>query len=634
MKLLEPIRIGEMWLKNRIVMAPMGTRLASEIGAVTGATKEYYKERARGGVGLIITETSWVSYPAGKYGLTHLRADEDRFIAGLNDLAEVVQAEGARIALQLYHAGRYGVGLDLVSASDVPHPFNGIVPRPLNSEEIKSLVEAFAESAGRARQAGFDAVEIHGAHGYLINQFLSPYTNRRTDEYGGTIEGRARFALEIVQAVRRKVGSKFPIIFRMSADEFVEGGLKLDESKVIAQMLEGAGVNALHVSAGIYESISWMMQPPARPKACLIHLAQGIKQKVSIPVISVGSITDPMLAEQILKEGKTDLVAMGRSLIADPEVPKKTAQGKFEDIRPCIRCNRCVERIFSHRRIRCTVNAFAGREAEFKLRPSQQPKSVLVVGGGPGGMEAARVLALRGHQVSLWEKRQRLGGLLPSAAQPPHKEELLEFTRWLEKQIEHLGVDIKLNSEVTPETVAELKPDAVIVATGSSPCVPQFPMSREANVVQAQDVLEETVNSGDTVIVAGGGTVGSETAEFLAEKGKQVTIVEMLDDIATDMEAITRSLLLARVREKGVRVLTSRRVREVTPKGLVVVDKEENEEELLADMLVLAIGSQPNRELLEKLSEKVAEVYAVGDCVMPRKIMNAVYEAAHIALEI
>ena len=249
-------------------------------------------------------------------------------------------------------------------------------------------------------------------------------------------------------------------------------------------------------------------------------------------------------------------------------------------------------------------------------------------------MEAARVLALRGHQVSLWEKRQRLGGQLPSAAQPPHKEELLGFSRWLERQIENLGVDIKLNSEVTPETVAELKPDAVIVAVGSSPCVPQFPISREANMVQAQDVLEETVSSGDTVIVAGGGTVGSETAEFLAEKGKQVTIVEMLEDIATDMEAINRSLFLPRLHEKGIKVLTSRIVREVTPKGLVVADKEGNEEELLADTVVLATGNQPDRELLEKLSGKVAEVYSVGDCVMPRKIMDAVYEAAHIALEI
>ncbi len=387
-KLFEPIQIGNIQLRNRIVMPAMGTQLASDTGAVTERLIDYHVERARGLVGLNITEVACVDSPLGKTIVNQLRIDHDRYVPGLNHLAQSIHACGGKIAVQLHHAGRQTSlavtdGLQSVSASDVEYyDRHGIPPgawvskpRPLTIEEIEGLVEKFADSADRAKRAQMDAVEVHGAHGYLIGQFLSPYTNKRTDGYGGSLERRMRFALEILQRVREKVGAHFPVIFRISADEMIPEGLKLGEAKVICKTLENAGVDAINVSAAIYESEHWCEQPMATPRGCLTHLSAGIKEAVGVPVIAVGRINDPTLAERILQEGKADMVAMGRALLADPELPRKAREGRLEDIRKCTACNiGCIYRVgWQGLSISCQVNPSVGREREFRIVPADSP---------------------------------------------------------------------------------------------------------------------------------------------------------------------------------------------------------------------------------------------------------------------
>ncbi|MBI4271459.1 MAG: FAD-dependent oxidoreductase [Candidatus Rokubacteria bacterium] len=487
--LFDPITIRGVEIPNRIVMPPMTTRLAAPDGGVTPELIQYFVARAEGGAGLITVEMCSPD-PAGRHRARELGISDDRFVAGLRELTSRLKAAGSRASVQIGHAGGHTrqdvTGHPPVAPSALPHVVQEVdtrrvVPEELTTEGIRAVVQAFAEAAERAKRAGFDAVEVHGAHGYLIAQFLSPLDNRRGDEYGGSLRNRARFALEVVEACRKRVGD-FPLVFRFSADEYAPGGFTPEEARELACWLVEAGVDVLHVSAGCYRSLpsgAVMIPPMSYPGGVFLHLARAIKAVVPVPVIAVGRLHDPAIAAMAVREGHADMVALGRQLIADPEWPRKVREGRTDEIRPCIACNTCVDGMREGHHVKCLVNPWAGREGQRRTSGADRPRRVLVVGGGPAGMEAARRMAERGHRVLLVERRRELGGQLRLAAKAPLFQNVetsapvvLTFVEFLARQLERAGVEVRLGETVIRELIDELKPETVVLATGASYRVP------------------------------------------------------------------------------------------------------------------------------------------------------------------
>jgi NADPH-dependent 2,4-dienoyl-CoA reductase/sulfur reductase-like enzyme len=507
------------------------------------------------------------------------------------------------------------------------------MPKELSQEEIQKIIEAFGQAARRVKETGADGVEIHMAHGYLIDQFLSPFSNKRTDEYGGDSDRRMKMAVEVLRAVRNQVGSEFTVLCRLSADEYVEGGLKLEDTKEIAKALERNGADALHISACVAAS-GYLNHPPYyADEGVFVHLAQGIKLVVSIPVIAVGRIRTPELANQILEENKADLISMGRALIADPNLPIKALQGKTEEIIPCISCNRCVLSIRKGA-LQCAVNPETGREATFIPKKTDRPKKVWVIGGGPAGMKAAEIAALRGHQVTLYEKKESLGGKFLLAAIPPKKEILREFVDYLVRQVEKLPIKIIVGKPFTPASLRRGKPDGVIIATGAKPFFPPIDGIQDSKVIPVEDALLGDLSLGSKVLVVGGGGIGAEVADYLSEIGKEVTLIEMLEGIALDLVAHLQYFLNKRLREKKVQILTSTKATRFEKGGLWVEDSQGTRKLEGYDSIVLALGSTPNDEIVKSLKAKVPEVYVIGDASKPREVMEALVEAEEIALKI
>ena len=643
MKLLfTPININKLEVKNRMVLPPMGTGFASEDGQVTERMINYYKERAKGGVGLIIVEITAVERRGRP--LRGLLVDHDRFIRGLQRLSKAIKRHGTKAAIQLHHLG--GVRGSAIFTQIPPvgpsffsaYPAGlGPVPRTLTTKEIRDLVMKFAEASRRIKEAGFDAIEIHCTHSYLIDQFMSPRFNHRTDSYGGSLENRARFACEVVSCVREKVGKDFPIICRMTGDEYVEGGITLEDAKMNAGLLIRSGADCLSVSVGVSDYV--VPNPPmCFPEGCFLPLAEGIKKVVKVPVIGVGRISNTELAEQALVEGKADLIAMGRALIADPYLPQKVMKGKVEDITPCIYCNQgCVDRVLQGLDITCLVNPAVGREKEFEMISTKIPKKVLIVGAGPAGLKAAIVAKKRGHDVVLAEKEERLGGQLNYAFKPPKKAGIKRLIDYFSGQVGQLRIKTYLGKQVTKEFTKEVNPNVIVIATGSTPAIPKISGVNGDNVSFATEILEEKKRIwGEKVIVVGGGQVGLETAEFLGETGKKVTVLEMLGEAGIDLSPRTKKFLMRRLSEKDVQILVNRKVMEISSEG-VQVDHFGQHEKFPCDAVVVAVGSSPERTLLQELEEIIPELdgfYIAGDCIEPRKALEAIYEGALVGNEI
>ena len=628
-RILEPFHLGPLPLRNRLVMAPITSQYADEKGRVTEQLKAHYEARARGGTGLIIVEASYVD-PVGQAFANQLGIYDDGLLPGLRDLADVIKRHGAVAAIQLHHGGRMAksslTGMQPVAPSAIADP-RGELPRELTVEEIRSTADSFARAAVLAKQAGFDAVEIHGAHSYLIDEFISRAANKRTDEYGGDIANRARFLVEVIAAVRAAAGAEYPLWVRTNGREYgVEEGTSLEEAVEVARLAEQAGSLAVHVSAYGPSTPTNRTTAVFKP-AVIADLAAAMKRALKMPVMAVGRIT-PESAEELLEEGITDLVAVGKALLAEPELANKLAAGKEEDIVPCIACMHCRDTLMAPDTlgIRCQVNPRLGNDHEPAPAAAAVVKRVLVVGGGPGGMGAATAAASRGHAVTLWEKGRCLGGQLLQAAVPPHKDRMACFTRYLETRLNRQGVAIELQRDATVEAIMEEKPDVVVLATGARAALPDIPGLDECTPVTAGAVLDGSAKTGKRVVVIGGELVGCETAEYLAERGRSVTVTRRGKEMATRVGPSLRQFFLERLQQKGVVLLPGVRYEEARPGALVVGTPDGRMRTLEADTLVLAAGSVPDISLYEGLKGKVAELYIVGDCVEPRALGDAVRE--------
>ena len=634
--LFSPFSIGTLKMQNRIVMPPMATNYATPDGFATDRQTAYYVERARGGVGYITVEHTGI-LQQGKASPNMLLISSDEHVSRIERMVEAVHEAGGKIVVQINHAGRQTsstiTGSPIVAPSPIACPTTNEVPRELSIGEIEEIVEAFSLAAQRVKKVGADGVELHMAHGYLICSFLSPFSNQRRDQYGGNIQGRARFAREVLRSVRNRVGPDFPIICRLSGDEYVDGGLGIEQTKHIAQTLEKEGADVLHISACNHAS-GYLNQPPYYvEEGVFVHLAEAIKSVVSIPVITVGRIRNPVMADEIVRDGKADLVSMGRPLISDPHMPNKAKEGRFEEINLCISCNRCIQTLRKEA-VRCAVNPEAGNEYRFKISKSDRPKKVLIVGGGPGGLKAAEVAALRGHQVTLFEKDHELGGRMRLAAIPPKKAIWKDFLDYLERRVRGLAVTLELGKKFTVDMLKTIKPDAVIVASGALPLFPEWKGMEESGALSVDAVLSKEVGVGKRVLVVGGGGIGAETADYLSEMGKEVTLVEMLEEIASDLVAHLKHHLSQRLTEKGVTVLTSAKVKELG-KGYALVEEASGTGKIDGfDTIVLAVGSKPNDRIAKSLEKKVPELYVIGDASEPREALEAVYEGEEIALKI
>lgn len=684
-RLLSPFQIRHVKLRNRIMSPAHTLYFASEEGYVTDTMIASYEALARGGVGLIVIEFSCVDYPKGIDGIRNVGNSDDKYIPGLSKLTQAIHKSDCPVFLQLAHSGPAAApvpGIRRVSSShlsDDERPAANLLAKfapaeELTISEIENLVDKFARAAERAQRAGFDGVEVHGAHPYLVNSFLSRIWNKRRDSYGcQELSTRAKFATEIIHEIKERLGPDFPVGIRMNGAEYGhEKGITSQESQQFAKMFEKTGADYLSVSSWGYGDYIGVLAPEQllypepkekvmpvaklinRPGA-LVPLADAVKKAVSIPVIAVGRL-DHNLGEWILKENKADLIGMVRRLMADPELPNKVASGKLKDIAPCTACTECTSRFSKDKPIRCRINASLGRELEHPIKGAMNKKKILVVGGGPAGMEAARVAALRGHDVFLFEKNRKLGGLLPIAAliKGLEIEDIVALVRYFNTQLKNLGVEIRLGEEVNLAVIEDIKPDVVVIAAGGIVDIPQIPGIDGHNVIKTSDLYRTLMfymrflgpkilrfltrfwmPLGEKIIVIGGLIQGCELAEFLVKRGRKVTVVEKSEELGTGMPIRHKDILIDWLGKKGVSMLAGVTYEEISEKGLTIITKEGKTQVLEADNICTALPFQPNIELLQEIKGRFSEVHRIGDAGdVPQRMIDAIADGFRVGCTI
>ncbi|MDP6692626.1 MAG: NADH:flavin oxidoreductase [Alphaproteobacteria bacterium] len=639
--LFQPGRIGALEIPNRIVFAATSTELADGEGLVTDEMIEFYGERARGGTGLIVVEATYVDQE-GKRLKHNLMLHEDGCIPGMTRLVDAVHQAGARIALQINHGGRESVpevsGSVPLAPSAQVSGFTGVgdavIPRELTIAEIEGIVGRFADAAARAQQAGFDAVEIHGAHGYLAGQFLSPVCNTRQDRYGHDTAGRAQFGVELVRAIKARTGDDYPVIFRMNGRDHVPGGLELDAAVESAVLFAAAGADAISVSGGQHASRPYMIVPGmATKRACYADYSAAVRARLDVPVMTVGRINTPDLAEDILERGDADYICLSRGLIADPYFGAKAKAGKAGEIAPCIACNECIATIHLHKGLACTVNPMVSRELALKPILARQvtPKRLAVIGGGAAGMAAATMAAKRGHAVQLFEKAAQLGGQLNLAHQPPHREEIGRLLDYLRSEVERLGIQVNLNATPGPD---ELQADALIIGIGAEPVQTQVPGAELADVLYGWRVLAGSDKPGQNCVVVGGGLVGVEVADMLAEQGRNIVLVAR-SELLRKAVHVDKVHYLDRMDSFGIEVMTHTRVVEIRP-GEVVLQPEGRLRRTVegVDSIIYCTGYHKREDEALPYEALDIPVHYVGDVLGSRKFFQAIEEGTLAALEI
>lgn len=663
--LFKPITIGTMQLKNRIAM-PCINHSYSADGVANDRLVAYYAARAKGGVGLITVGGCAVHELGRSFQIICIY--NDKFNEGLKKLTHAVHEHDTKIVVQLYHAGGYAkskdIGAQAVAPSAIFSKYTHETPKEMSREDIEIAKQSFIDGAQRAKRVGFDGVELIASAGYLIAEFLSPYTNERTDEFGGTWENRSRFLLELVKGIKYACGQNFPVIIRLSGNDFVLAGNDNNNAVLVAKLLEENGVDAINVTGGWHES-RIPQTTGELPAGGYTYLAARIKQAIGIPVLASNRINDPIEAERIIALGFSDMVNMGRALLADPELPNKAKEGRLNEIRRCIACGQgCYDRRFSGQDVCCMINYSAGRELEIAHQPVAKPKNILVVGGGAAGMEFAINATQRGHKVTLWEKGDRLGGQLHYASKPIGKRDFRYLLEYQTNMLQKLNVTVEMHKVATEQNIVAFQPDAVVIASGSEPIEAPFPIESDgSNIVQAIDVLAGRFIPGQEVIVVGGGAVGCETAVFLADEGtlsaeqtkflmlhkaetdetihdllkystRKVSIVEMAKDVGKDIGISTRWGVKKHIKQLGITCLTETKVVAVTEAGVRIQTSDGEIKDIRAATVVLAIGSRPKDILSKELAGKIQEVYVIGDAVSSGKIINCINNAVELSSKI
>ena len=662
--LFSPIRINKLEIKNRIAYPGLAL-LYSYDGKLNDRYEHYFREKARGGAGIVTVGPVAVDFLAAGHAALSLAHNDA--IPAFRKLAALIKREGARAWIQLHHGGAYAFPLFLdgkepIAPSAIFSRFSGVTPREMTIDDIRYVQEAFAGTAQRAQEAGFDGVEILGSAGYLITQFLSPLKNRRTDAYGGSFENRTLFVRELLELVRRRLGDNYPLTIRMAGNDFIPGSNTDAETPLIAKVYENSSIDAINVTGGWHES-NVPQLPMEMPRQAYAYLASTIKKAVSVPVMASNRITTPGDAETLLREGYADMVNLGRVLIADPYWPEKARQNKAEEIRPCVACSQgCMDQIFSGMPLFCITNPRAGLEAERTISKAANPKKVMVVGSGVGGLEAAVTAAAIGHTVELYEKKSDIGGQLNIAAAPPGKQELLEILRYYQAMISKYGVRVHLNMEVTSESVLNKKPDYIIIAEGAEASTPPITGVNDAKVITSWQVLEDNPPLGNNVGIIGGGSVGLETALFVAARGtisaevlnflftyeaestdrlrellfqgtSRVTVFEMLPKMGVDMGKSSRWVMMANLKRHGVTMITGAKVAAITG-GEITYEKEGCLKHIQFDQVILATGSKSVRRLSQEVAQLDIPMTTIGDGKAPGKINDAIHGGFLAALNI